>query len=32
VIDEEAFARTRAAGVPMVMDTCPMIEWGNRGS
>ena len=27
VIDEEAFARTLAAGVPMVMDTCPAIEW-----
>jgi uncharacterized protein len=30
VIDEEAFERTRAAGVPMVMDTCPAIEWGKR--
>jgi predicted CoA-binding protein len=30
VVDEEAFARTRAAGVPMVMDTCPAIEWGKR--
>jgi predicted CoA-binding protein len=27
VVDEEAFARTVAAGVPMVMDTCPLIEW-----
>ncbi|MGH1564417.1 CoA-binding protein [Mumia sp. DW29H23] len=27
VIDEAAFERTRAAGVAMVMDTCPMIEW-----
>src|SRR3954449_3563853 len=27
VIDEDAFARTAAAGVPMVMDTCPAIEW-----
>ena len=27
VIDEDAFARTTAAGVPMVMDTCPAIEW-----
>jgi predicted CoA-binding protein len=27
VIDAEAFERTRAAGVPMVMDTCPAIEW-----
>ena len=23
VVDEDAFARTTAAGVPMVMDTCP---------
>ena len=30
VIDEDAFARTTAAGVPMVMDTCPAIEWGKR--
>ena len=30
VIDEEAFARTTAAGVPMVMDTCPAIEWRKR--
>ncbi len=30
VLDEEAFERTRAAGVPMVMDTCPAIEW-SRG-
>jgi predicted CoA-binding protein len=27
VIDEAAFERTTAAGVPMVMDTCPAIEW-----
>lgn len=27
VIDEAAFERTVAAGVPMVMDTCPAIEW-----
>jgi predicted CoA-binding protein len=27
VIDADAFERTRAAGVPMVMDTCPAIEW-----
>ncbi|GGT25964.1 CoA-binding protein [Streptomyces kurssanovii] len=26
VIDEEAYARTRAAGVDMVMDRCPAIE------
>jgi hypothetical protein len=27
VVDEEAYARTTAAGVTMVMDTCPKIEW-----
>ena len=27
VIDEEAFERTRDAGVVIVMDTCPAIEW-----
>ena len=32
VIDTEAFDRTRAAGVPMVMDTCPAIEWRRRPS
>ncbi|KQZ75251.1 CoA-binding protein [Nocardioides sp. Root151] len=32
VIDEAAFERTRAAGVLMVMDTCPAIQWGKRGS
>lgn len=30
VVDESAFARTRAAGVPMVMDTCPAMEWSKR--
>jgi predicted CoA-binding protein len=30
VIDEAAFERTRAAGVLMVMDTCPAIEWRKR--
>ncbi|MFN8193558.1 MAG: CoA-binding protein [Nocardioidaceae bacterium] len=30
VIDEGAFERTLAAGVPMVMDTCPAIEWRRR--
>jgi len=30
VVDHEAFERTRAAGVPMVMDTCPAIEWRRR--
>lgn len=27
VVDQDAFARATAAGVPMVMDTCPLIEW-----
>ncbi len=27
VVDHEAFRRTTEAGVPMVMDTCPVIEW-----
>ena len=31
VIDQDAFERTTAAGVPMVMDTCPAIEWRRRG-
>jgi predicted CoA-binding protein len=30
VVDEAAFDRTVAAGVPMVMDTCPAIEWRKR--
>jgi predicted CoA-binding protein len=30
VVDHAAFARTREAGVPMVMDTCPAIEWRHR--
>ncbi len=30
VVDAEAFERTRAAGVAMVMDTCPAIEWRKR--
>ncbi|MFL5514802.1 MAG: CoA-binding protein [Gemmatimonadales bacterium] len=30
VIDAAAFERTVAAGVPMVMDTCPAIEWRKR--
>jgi uncharacterized protein len=30
VIDEAAFERTLEAGVPMVMDTCPAIEWRRR--
>lgn len=32
VIDEDAFERTWAAGVPMVMDTCPLIEWRKRAA
>jgi len=31
VIDEDAFDRTTEAGVAMVMDTCPAIEWRRRG-
>ncbi len=30
VIAEAAFARTTAAGLAMVMDTCPAIEWAKR--
>ena len=30
VIDEAAFRRTTEAGVPMVMDACPAIEWRRR--
>ena len=30
VIDPDAFARTWEAGTPMVMDTCPAIEWADR--
>jgi predicted CoA-binding protein len=30
VVDEAAFARTWAAGCPIVMDTCPAIEWARR--
>jgi predicted CoA-binding protein len=30
VIDREAYDRTTRAGVPMVMDTCPAIEWRRR--
>jgi uncharacterized protein len=32
VVDADAFRRTTAAGVPMVMDTCPAIEWRRRAS
>jgi hypothetical protein len=31
VVDSAAFARTRAAGVDMVMDHCPHIEWPRFG-
>lgn len=31
VVDQDAFERTRAAGVPMVMDTCPAMVWRARG-
>ena len=30
VVDEAAFTRATEAGVPMVMDTCPAIEWARR--
>ena len=30
VVDEAAFKRTRAAGVPMVMDLCPSRVWWER--
>ena len=30
VIDADAYERTTAAGLPMVMDTCPAIEWRKR--
>lgn len=32
VVDVDAFERTWAAGVPMVMDTCPLIEWRKRAA
>lgn len=32
VVDEAAYERTTAAGVAMVMDTCPAIEWRKRGA
>lgn len=30
VVDEDAWRRTTGAGLRMVMDTCPAIEWGRR--
>lgn len=30
VVDEAAYERTVAAGVPIVMDTCPALEWRAR--
>jgi predicted CoA-binding protein len=32
VVDEDAVARTWDAGVPIVMDTCPLIEWRRRAA
>ncbi|WP_417629424.1 CoA-binding protein [Nocardioides aestuarii] len=32
VVDEAAFRRTTRAGVAMVMDTCPAIEWSRLGA
>ena len=32
VVDQAAFDRTTKAGVPMVMDSCPAIEWSKRGA
>jgi uncharacterized protein len=32
VVDHDAFKRTTQAGVPMVMDACPAIEWRRRSA
>ncbi len=31
VVDHAAYDRTAAAGMPMVMDTCPLLEWREHG-
>ena len=31
VIDDDAYARVRSAGLDMVMDRCPVIEWPQLG-
>ena len=31
VVDHDAFRRTTESGVPMVMDTCPAMEWPTLG-
>lgn len=31
VVDEDALARVRDAGLDMVMDRCPAIEWPRLG-
>ncbi|WUJ69689.1 CoA-binding protein [Kribbella soli] len=31
VVDQDAYDRTTAAGVTMVMNHCPAIEWGRLG-
>ncbi|MFL6138994.1 MAG: CoA-binding protein [Frankiaceae bacterium] len=31
VVDEAAYDRATAAGLAMVMDRCPMIDWGRLG-
>lgn len=32
VVDQDAYERTTRAGVRMVMDTCPAIEWRRRAA